>query len=82
MRHAFPLLISRADSRRVLDLSFNNIRTIPDALQTLPSLKTVYFVQNRISKISGLENLTNLTSIELGGNKIRVRFLFRLMMSD
>ena len=58
MRRAFLPLISRLDSRRVLDLSFNNIRTIPDALQTLPSLKTVYFVQNRISKISGLENLS------------------------
>ncbi|KAL1679675.1 hypothetical protein EV122DRAFT_263483 [Schizophyllum commune] len=63
--------LDKLDKLTVLDLSFNNIRTIPDALQTLPSLKTVYFVQNRISKISGLENLTNLTSIELGGNKIR-----------
>ncbi|TRM59568.1 hypothetical protein BD626DRAFT_507575 [Schizophyllum amplum] len=63
--------LDKLDKLTVLDLSFNNIRTVPDALQHLPALRTVYFVQNRISKISGLENLTNLTSLELGGNRIR-----------
>jgi protein phosphatase 1 regulatory subunit 7 len=34
----------------------------------------VYFVQNRISKIVGLETLgPTLRSLELGGNRIRVR---------
>ncbi|KAH7884510.1 hypothetical protein F5I97DRAFT_1890018 [Phlebopus sp. FC_14] len=55
-----------------LDLSFNLLKTIPDVLSRLTSLKTVYFVQNRISKITGLEALgASLTSLELGGNKIR-----------
>ena len=56
-----------------LDLSFNLLRSIPDALAHLRSLETVYFVQNRISKITGLEASVSLTSLELGGNKIRVR---------
>ncbi|KAJ7170623.1 L domain-like protein [Mycena crocata] len=55
----------------VLDLSFNLIRTVPEALQHLPSLQTVYFVQNRINKINNLHASTSLRSLELGGNKIR-----------
>lgn len=61
-------------SIRTLDLSFNLLRAIPLGLRHLPKLKTVYFVQDRISTISGLESLgATLTSLELGGNKIRVR---------
>ena len=59
---------------RTLDLSFNLLRAIPPGLRHLLKLKTVYFVQDRISVISGLESLgASLTSLELGGNKIRVR---------
>lgn len=57
----------------VLDLSFNLLRAVPDVLERLTSLRTVYFVQNRIAKISGLQSSVNLRSLELGGNKIRVR---------
>jgi Leucine-rich repeat (LRR) protein len=58
---------------RSLDLSFNNFRAVPETLHHLTSLKTVYFVQNRISKITGLETLgRTLRSLELGGNRIRV----------
>jgi protein phosphatase 1 regulatory subunit 7 len=56
----------------VLDLSFNLIRTVPEALLHLPALHTVYFVQNRISKINNLQASVSLRSLELGGNKIRV----------
>lgn len=60
--------------RSVLDLSFNLLRSIPEVLERLPCLRTVYFVQNRISKISSLSSLgATLRSIELGGNRIRVR---------
>lgn len=59
-------------TRRVLDLSFNLLRAVPDNLENLTSLRTVYFVQNRISKITGFGSVTSLTSLELGGNKIRV----------
>ncbi|KAJ6619697.1 hypothetical protein B0H10DRAFT_2024499 [Mycena sp. CBHHK59/15] len=55
----------------VLDLSFNLVRTVPEAMQHLPSLDTVYFVQNRISKITNLQTSVSLRSLELGGNKIR-----------
>lgn len=57
----------------VLDLSFNLLKAIPDTLEHLTALKTVYFVQNRISTISGLQGLgATLRSLELGGNKLRV----------
>ncbi|KII89932.1 hypothetical protein PLICRDRAFT_40112 [Plicaturopsis crispa FD-325 SS-3] len=56
----------------VLDLSFNLLRAIPDTLEHLKSLSTIYFVQNRISHITGLEAVgATLRSLELGGNKIR-----------
>lgn len=56
----------------VLDLSYNNLREVPKALQHLTSLKTVYFVQNKISEISGLGSVgATLRSLELGSNRIR-----------
>ncbi|KAG6878217.1 hypothetical protein C0993_010637 [Termitomyces sp. T159_Od127] len=54
-----------------LDLSFNLLKTIPEGLASLVCLHTVYFVQNRISKISGFESCIKLRSLELGGNRIR-----------
>jgi len=66
--------LSYLGSFRTLDLSFNLLRAIPAGLRHLQKLKTVYFVQDRISIISGLDSLgATLTSLELGGNKIRVR---------
>ncbi|KIK63124.1 hypothetical protein GYMLUDRAFT_72356 [Collybiopsis luxurians FD-317 M1] len=62
-------LVSRNLS--VLDLSFNLAKSIPESLAQLTSLKTVYFVQNRISKITCLDKSTSLRSLELGGNRIR-----------
>ena len=58
-----------------LDLSFNLLRRIPaEALATMTSLKTLYIIQNKISHIEGLAPLAaTLTSLELGGNKLRVR---------
>ena len=57
----------------MLDLSFNLLKSIPDALYHLTSLRTVYFVQNRISKITGLQGVgASLRSLELGGNRLRV----------
>lgn len=57
-----------------LDLSFNLLRQVPDSLSYFQQLHTVYFIQNKITKISGLNNLGNtLRSLELGGNRLRVR---------
>ncbi|KAI0049764.1 L domain-like protein [Auriscalpium vulgare] len=64
--------LNTLESLNVLDLSFNMLKAVPDTLHHLKSLKTVYFVQNRISKITGLQGVgATLRSLELGGNKIR-----------
>ncbi|KAF8992844.1 L domain-like protein [Cyathus striatus] len=63
--------LDNLDNLQVLDLSFNLLRSIPDRLDHLHALCTIYFIQNKISKISGLQSSLNLTSLELGGNKIR-----------
>lgn len=55
----------------VLDLSFNLLRAVPDRLEFLTSLDTIYFVQNKISKITGFNHSGSLRSLELGGNRIR-----------
>ncbi|PFH53051.1 hypothetical protein AMATHDRAFT_55392 [Amanita thiersii Skay4041] len=54
-----------------LDLSFNLFKNVPERLEHMPLLETIYFVQNRLTKISGLGSLVQLRSLELGGNKIR-----------
>ena len=62
-------------TRSTLDLSFNLIKHIPEEIEKhLTSLKTIFFVQNRISHIANLSGLAaNLRSLELGGNRLRVR---------
>ncbi|KAG8932183.1 hypothetical protein FRC01_000162 [Tulasnella sp. 417] len=60
------------DQLTSLDLSFNLLRHVPEGIAQLPTLRTVYFVQNKITKISGLEfSGATLRSLELGGNRIR-----------
>lgn len=57
-----------------LDYSFNSIRHISH-LSQLSKLKTLYFVQNKISKVRDTDFegpiAGSLTSLELGGNKLR-----------
>ena len=62
------------DIARTLDLSFNLIKNVPEELEKhLLSLKTVFFIQNKISHIANLSGLAaTLRSLELGGNRIRV----------
>lgn len=54
-----------------MDLSFNLIKTIEN-LGCLTKVKKLFLVSNKISKIEGLQNLSQLEMIELGANKIRV----------
>lgn len=56
-------------------MSFNLLRRIPSAaLAHMSKLRQVFFIQNKISHIEGLEPLaSSLTYLELGGNKLRVR---------
>ncbi|KAG5647410.1 hypothetical protein DXG03_000481 [Asterophora parasitica] len=63
--------LDHAEKLSVLDLSFNLLKAVPEGLVHLKALDTVYFVQNRISKIKHLESCINLRSLELGGNRIR-----------
>ena len=57
----------------VLDLSFNLIKEIPESLASLVSIHTIYFVQNKISRIQNLDAIgSTLQSLELGGNRLRV----------
>lgn len=59
--------------RRVLDLSFNLLKAIPDSLASLTSIQTIYFVQNKVTQIQNLDAIgSTLQSLELGGNRIRV----------
>ena len=58
-------------SQRQLDFSFNLIRQI-EKISQLKTLEVLYFVQNKISKIEGLQTLVNLRSLELGANRIKV----------
>ncbi|KAK9451469.1 uncharacterized protein V1518DRAFT_369992 [Limtongia smithiae] len=53
-----------------LDLSFNKIKKI-NHVSHLHSLRNIYFVQDKISKIENLDGLTNLINLELGGNRVR-----------
>ena len=57
-----------------LDLSYNLLKHVPEELEShLTALKTIYFVQNKISHIRNLSGLAaTLRSLELGGNRIRV----------
>jgi Leucine-rich repeat (LRR) protein len=61
---------------RVLDLSFNLLRAVPVELLNIPALQTIYFVQNKITRIEYLGHLgASLRSLELGSNRIRVRVM-------
>lgn len=55
-----------------LDLSFNHIVNI-DGLEGLLQLNKLFLIQNKITTIKNLHTLTNLTTLELGSNRIRVR---------
>jgi protein phosphatase 1 regulatory subunit 7 len=61
-------------TRRSLDLSFNNIRHVP-SLPSLTKVNVMYLVQNKIAKVDegSLDWAKDtMTSIELGGNRLRV----------
>ena len=57
------------------------IKHVPEELEKhLLSLRTIYFVQNKISHIANLSGLAaTLRSLELGGNRIRVGLLDSLL---
>jgi protein phosphatase 1 regulatory subunit 7 len=54
----------------VLDLSFNEIRAIPD-LSHLQNLQELYVANNKLTHINGIANLKQLRILDLGSNRIR-----------
>lgn len=64
--------LMRRGGGSMLDLSFCGIREIAH-LDALVNLRELYLVQNKITAIKGLESLAQLTMLELGANRIRVR---------
>ncbi|EPY26787.1 protein phosphatase type 1 regulator-like protein [Strigomonas culicis] len=54
-----------------VDLSYNQFKKIKGLDSLGPTLKELYFVENKIKVIEGLDNLVNLEVLELGGNQIR-----------
>lgn len=61
---------------RILDLSFNSIRSMEAIQFCSPVLEELYIAQNKLRTIEGLEKLVNLRILDLGANRIRVRICF------
>ena len=55
---------------KILDLSFLGLTKIPIEISELIWLEELDIYNNKITKIEGLENLSNLSSVELHNNKI------------
>ncbi|KAM0754432.1 protein phosphatase 1 regulatory subunit 7 [Meredithblackwellia eburnea MCA 4105] len=62
-----------------LDLSFNLLRSIrefddpsPESPYAFPQLDHLYLIQNKLSKIEGVQHRTTLDYLEMGGNRIRM----------
>jgi protein phosphatase 1 regulatory subunit 7 len=59
---------------RTLDLSFNNIRHVPN-LPSKKQVNTLYLVQNKVAEVGEGEldwAAGSMKSLELGGNRLRV----------
>lgn len=64
---------------RILDLSFNSIRTMEAIQYCSPHLEELYIAQNKLRTIEGLEKLVNLRILDLGANRIRVSRVFSII---
>ena len=54
-----------------INLTANDLESIPTVFNSLPELKTLILNNNKIQKISNLDNQTKLEKLELRGNKIK-----------
>jgi len=52
-------------------LSFNRIKQIEN-INHLHKLKKLFLVNNKITEVEGISELTGLTMLELGANRVRV----------
>ena len=53
-----------------INLTANNLELIPDIFKSLNQLKILILNNNKITKMTNLDNLINLEKLELRGNKI------------
>ncbi|BGP14752.1 hypothetical protein JCM10213_004309 [Rhodosporidiobolus nylandii] len=70
--------LERLEALTSLDLSFNLLRSVsplsdssPDSPYAYPNLTHLYLIQNKLSKIDGVQHRTGLQYLEFGGNRIR-----------
>jgi protein phosphatase 1 regulatory subunit 7 len=54
-----------------LDCSFNELRVVDPPLEGFPQLAELYLVNNKLTRIRGLEHLPALRCLELGSNRLR-----------
>jgi len=51
-------------------MSYNSIRSMAPVAHC-PKLQELYLAQNKLRELSGLENLSSLQKLDVGGNRIR-----------
>jgi Leucine-rich repeat (LRR) protein len=55
---------------KVLNLSFNNLTTLPEGVNDLTNLETLTLRGNQLITLKGIKNLTNLKYLDLYNNKL------------
>lgn len=81
-RKSFDRQILRLQSLRILDLSENQLSSLPNELGTLPNLTELYLASNRLkfhfSKSSWMDGTSirkNLKLLDISSNQVSYRFL-------
>ncbi|GBG63197.1 hypothetical protein CBR_g36965 [Chara braunii] len=70
LKHIPPL--DKFEKLELLDVSFNQLKTLAGIEKVSPALKELYAAKNKIQAIEGLSQLSNLLTLELGSNHLRV----------
>lgn len=70
IENLLPEQISNLSLLKILDLSFNSIRTM-EAVACCPLLEELYLAQNKLRTIEGISGLASLKILDLGANRIR-----------
>ena len=72
LNNIFKLEMFKFSLNKIQKLNFtaNNIESIPEIFNSMIELKIIILNNNKIQKISNLDNLTKLEKLELRGNKL------------
>jgi len=65
-----PPEISSLQNMGILDLSFNNISSIPDEIQNLSSLYELYLNDNALTSLNNIDKLEYLFTLEVQNNRL------------